>query len=151
MKITLIRHSKTNPTKDIPIPLWGNTNDGFELCERLCENQVIKNIDVIYYSLETKALETAVLLAKENSIPIKTDKNFEEISSFTQKFYVGDEFEKNIQKYYGKKVARIGDGESIEEALYRFNDAIERTIAKEGDAENIGIVSHGGILSLFSE
>lgn len=151
MKLTLIRHSKTKPTNDIPIPLWGITHEGIELCEKLSETQAIKDVDVMYASLETKAIETEVLLSKNNSIQIRTEEDLEEVTSFTKKFYTGDEFAKNVDNFYGKKVERIGEGESVIEALTRFNNAIDDIIRKEGNAKNIGIVSHGGILSLFSE
>ncbi len=42
------------------------------------------------------------------------------------------------------------DGETLQEALDRFNSAIESIVKENKDKKRIGIVSHGHILTLFS-
>ncbi len=152
MKLTLIRHSKTSPTADIPIPLWGLSKEGVKLAKKLSENKTIKEIEVIYSSLQTKALETALLLAKPNAIPIKTNPCLTEISSFTIKFFGSRKYEENVKNFYAGKSKRIAGGETHQEALERFSRAINKIINKEKNrgVKNIGIVSHGNILSFFS-
>lgn len=151
MKITFIRHSKTKVDPRLPPPLWGLSEEGIELAKKLGTRDVIKRISLFYSSLQTKALETAILLAKPDAIPIKTDDRLTEVTSFTNKFIPEIKvYEKSVKDYYSGAIERINEGETIQEALDRFDKAIESIVETNNKEENIGIVSHGNILAFFS-
>ena len=153
MKITLIRHSKTLIEPEKAITQWGLADEGIEKAKILSGNHLIKDIQVLYSSLQTKALETALYLAKPNGIPIRTNNDFTEISSFTTRFISKEEgYDQGVYDFYHDKVDRIAGGETYGEALTRFNNALEAVIEVETKrgVENIGIVSHGVILSYFT-
>jgi len=151
MLITLIRHSKTNPTGNIPIKQWGLTEEGILMAKALAKTDKIKSISVLYTSLQTKALETAVILAKDHGIPMKINDNLTEITSFTEKFHSDPEiYEQNTAAFYNGTLDRIENGETGKEALDRFNGAVEEILTEEKDKDNIGIVSHGHILTFFT-
>src|SRR5947207_11515653 len=151
MKIILVRHAKTKIDSQIPITRWGLSQEGISLAQKLSENNIIKQIDILYSSLQTKSLETAVILAKPNAIPIKTDDRLTEITSFTNKFIPDvDKYNQAVKDYYSDIIKRINNGETKQEALERFNIAIESIVKTSNNKENIGLVSHGNILTLFS-
>lgn len=151
MEITFIRHSKTLVDPTINPTRWGLSEDGVRLAQELSSRDVIKRLGVIYSSLQTKALETAIYLAKPNAIPIKTNDRLTEVTSFTNKFIADeDTYKKTVEDYYSERIARINEGETIQEALARFNAAIQDIAAENRGEERIGIVSHGNILTLFS-
>lgn len=150
MKITLIRHSKTDVKPSTPITLWGLSRDGIDKAHTLATDEMVKDIDVLYSSLQTKAIETMVHLAKPNAIPMRTHKDLTEITSFTNKFFTGDKYLQQIEHYYDGTIDRIAGGETIEEALDRFVSALEEIASLESGAKNIGIVTHGYILSFFT-
>jgi broad specificity phosphatase PhoE len=150
MLLTLIRHSKTTPTAEIPIPRWGLNEQGIELAKALALTESIQAVDILYSSLQTKALETAVLLAKPNAMGIKTDDRLTEITSFTNQFEADLEtYEKRAHQFYAGTLDRINQGETVAEALSRFNEALTDIVQWEADKQNIGIVSHGNILAYF--
>ena len=152
MKFVFIRHSKTEKNPQVPILLWGLSENGIELAKKISQHELIKKISVIYSSLQTKALETSVLICKPNLIPIKTDDRLTEDTSFTGPFEMdGDKYTSNIHGYYFGGIDRISGGETKEEALLRFNSALESIAKIEIKNEYVGIVSHGNILALFSE
>lgn len=148
MLITLIRHSKTKPNKDAPRVLWNLTEEGLKLAQQFSLKQEIKNVNVLYSSLQTKALHTSILLAQDNYIQIKTNPDLTELTSITKNFI--EDFEGEVKKLYSGEIERINGGESIKEGLFRFNNALEEIVKVEKDTPNIGIVAHGNILSLFS-
>lgn len=153
MQIVLIRHSKTLVEPEKAIVLWGLSGVGIEKVKAFSSKDVIKGVQVMYASLQTKAIETAVYLTKPNGIPIKTDNDFTEITSFTNKFTTKEQgYEQGVHDFYHGTIDRIGNGETSKEALERFNAAIERAISEErkNGVNNIGIVSHGNILSFFT-
>jgi broad specificity phosphatase PhoE len=150
MKITFIRHSKTEFNPDIRKICWGLTDEGIELAKNLAHEKVIKDLNVIYSSSEIKALETAIYLAKPNGIPIKTDFRLIEITSITNGLFI--DFEKSAKDYFEDRVERWNNGETKSEALKRFKEALIDIIEIERNAgnHNIGIVSHGSIYTLFT-
>lgn len=153
MQIKLIRHSKTLVESQKPIVRWGLSEVGIERAKALSGKEIIQGVDVIYSSLQTKALETTLYLAKPNGIRIETDDNLTEITSFTNKFITKDEgYIQGVHDFYHGKVDRIAGGETAEEALQRFNTALERIVAQETKkgVKRLGIVSHGNILAHFT-
>jgi broad specificity phosphatase PhoE len=148
MLITLIRHSKTKFSKDIPNVLWQLTDEGVELASQLSMQKEIKDIQVLYSSLQTKALQTAIILAKDNQIPIKTNPELTELTSITNGII--EDFEGELKKLYSGEIKNINNGETIEEGKLRFNRAIEVIIKTESRHKNLGIVAHANVLSIFS-
>jgi len=151
MKITFIRHSKTAVKPEVPIPLWGLSEIGISKANELSEQDTIRQLDVIYSSLQTKAIETMLLLAKPNLIPMKTHEGLAEVSSFTNGFEANEDiYMKQVEQYYSHEIDRIDGGETINEALTRFMNALESIVTNESVTANIGIVTHGYILSFFT-
>jgi len=147
MLLTLIRHSKTTQVPEINSTLWSLNEEGIELAKELSKSNLISSIDVLYSSLQTKALETSLYLAKPNFIPIKTNDKLTEVTSITNGYIAN--YEETVKDYYSDKVTKINNGETKEEALARFNNAIVDLTLREADKKNIGIVAHCNILALF--
>lgn len=151
MEIIFIRHSKTEIDPQVPISNWGLSEEGVELAKRFSTNESVQQLDVLYTSFQTKALETAVLLAKPNGIPIKADNGLTEVSSFTGPFEPNfEQYEQGVKDYYAKKIERISNGESIDEAVERFNRTLLSIVAAEQGKNKIGIITHANIVTLFS-
>lgn len=151
MKFVLIRHSKTDRNPVVPILQWGLSDSGIKLAQELSHNEIIKNLDVVYASFQTKALETAVLIAKPNAIAIKADDRLTEVTSFTGPFEKDfDKYTQNVHDYYEGTIDRISGGETKAEAVARFTAALEDIAHKEADKEHVGIITHGNILTLFT-
>lgn len=148
MQLTLIRHSKTTVNPEAPIPRWGLSPEGIELAEKLSHHPAIKELDVIYSSLQTKALETALYLAKPNYIPLRTHPGLTEITSVTNRFL--PDFEEKIKRLYCGELSRISKGETLLEARERFQETLQSITSWEEKVDNVGIVSHGNILAVFT-
>jgi broad specificity phosphatase PhoE len=150
MKLTFIRHSKSFVEVEKPIVLWGLSGEGVTKAHELSQQDVIKQLNIIYSSLQTKAIETMLYLAKPNVIPMRTNNGIGEVTSFTNKFYTGSKYTEQIEQYYAQKLDRIAHGETITEALSRFETALEQIVTENQSVSNIGIVTHGYILSFFT-
>lgn len=149
MNLVFIRHSKSLVNPKTPIASWGLSEEGVMLAKKLISIPAIQAIQVIYSSLQPKALETAALATKNLSIPIQKDNNLTETTSFTNKFVSLKELEENTRKYYAEKTLSINGGETFVQAQERFVKALQDIVKKEQNKENIGIVSHGNILAGF--
>ncbi len=149
MKLTLINYAQAAIDSDIPIPLWGLTESGKSRAKALSSHPLVKDVNILYSSLQTSSIETTLYLAKPNYIPINTSMSLIEVSSFTTLF-LEDRYKDYVEEFYKKVIQRIGEGETYEEALHRFDKVIDEIIEQESDKKNIGIVSHTNILSMFS-
>ena len=151
MRFVLIRHSKTDRDPKVPITRWGLSDEGIELAKELSQDKIIKGLDVIYTSLQTKAIETALLIAKPNHIAMKVDDRLTEVTSFTGAFEKDfDIYTKNVHDYYSGSIERIGEGETKTEALDRFIQGLESIAEIEDNKTYVGIITHGNILALFA-
>lgn len=148
MQLVLIRHSKTTLEKDKSNLVWQLSPEGIALAEQLSQNPSIKNLEVLYSSDQTKALHTALLLAKDNYIPIRVEQSLTEATSITNGFF--ENYEKEMGNWHTDPTYRINNGETTEEALIRFSIIIDRLVARHTTIERLGIVSHANILSLFT-
>ena len=147
-KLVLIRHSKTIFEPKVPNPQWILSEDGQELAKKLAETDVVGRLGVLYTSDQTKALETAVLLARPHRLSIRVKHDLTEVTSITKKFF--DNFEATVEAFHNGKIERINEGESVAEAKSRINEALEAIANETKDVEMVGLVAHGNILSILA-
>jgi broad specificity phosphatase PhoE len=149
MQLILVRHSKTLQEKSKSNLLWQLSSEGIQLADALSQNQLIKNIECLYTSDQTKALQTTLLLAKDNYIPIKIFPQLTEATSITNGYF--ENYESRVTQWHNTKEDRINNGETAKEALARFNETIKNIVeSSQSIYPCIGIVSHANVLSLYT-
>ena len=129
--------------------LWNEFNKnmilsplGEENAKKLCNVNELKNIDEIYSSNSSRAIETAKYLAETNNIKIKLDERINE-REFGVK-YIKDLPVDFTKLSFEDKKFKIADGESLFEVDKRFSSFINDLL--NGDNNKIVIVMHGIIL-----
>lgn len=128
---------------DIPLCQIGFQN----VKQTACSMKELK-IDSIFSSPYLRARQTADTLACATGTTVRVDYDFRE-----RNLGIMDGKFKNSPEW-SVLVARLGEkefippkGESVEACIKRFSRALERVT--KGNASNVLIVSHGGIISLF--
>jgi broad specificity phosphatase PhoE len=149
MQLILVRHSKTLQDKTKSNLLWQLSPEGIQLAELLAKDSLIQKVGCFYTSDQTKAIQTTLLLAKDNYIPIRVFPELTEATSITNGYF--DDYEHRVSLWHQDPEDRINNGETSKEALARFNKIINSIITNaQNSSENIGIVSHANVLSLFT-
>lgn len=148
MKLVLIRHSNSKVDSGKYNPLWVLSEKGIENAKKLAEHSLVQNIDVIYTSNQLKALHTGIIVASKLGVFVKQRDDLTELTSLTNDWK--EDYDGFIHDIYEGKIERHGDGESLQEATVRFNQALEEIVQLETCVNTIGIVAHGNVLSLFS-
>lgn len=148
MKIALVRHSKTTIQPQLNSTLWTLSDEGREAAARLAQDTVFEGTELIYSSHQPKAIETAGIIGTALEVATAQEAGLAELSSVTNGFIA--DYAGTVHKLYTGDLLRINDGETLEEALDRFNKAIEAITARHEDCGKIAIVSHANVLSLFS-
>lgn len=147
-KLVLIRHSKTIFEKEVPAVQWILSDAGQMSASNLAETDEVAKLDVIYCSDQTKALETAVLLARPHRHQIRVLHDLTELTSITKKYF--DPYEETVHALYFGDIENINGGESIAEGLARFSAAINAIADETPDKDTVGVVAHANILSIFA-
>lgn len=151
--IYLIRHSapfvEIDNYVDNDNVLWSEFNKnmilslkGEENARKLCNVDELKNINEIYASNSSRAIETAKYLAESNNIRIKLDERINE-----REF--GVEYIKDLPSDFTKlsfedKSFKVNNGESLNEVDSRLQSFINDLL--DNDSNKIAIVMHGIIL-----
>lgn len=151
--IYLIRHSgpfvEIDNYVDNDNVLWSEFNknmilspQGEEKAKNLCNVEELTNLNEIYASNSSRAIETAKYLAESNNIRIKLDERINE-----REF--GVEYIKNLPSDFNKlsfedKNFKVNNGESLNEVDNRLKSFISDLL--DNDSNKIAIVMHGIIL-----
>lgn len=159
-KIYLIRHSapfvEIDNYSNCDNVLWEEYNismilssQGEENAKKLCNVNELKDINEIYASNSSRAIETAKYLAENNNLKIKLDNRINE-----RKF--GVKYLKDLPNNFTKlsfedKNFRVNNGESLNEVDDRLKSFINDLLDNNNNNDKIAIVMHGIILLSYLE
>lgn len=151
--IYLIRHSgpfvEIDNYVDNDNVLWSEFNKnmilsplGEEKAKKLCNVEELKNIDEIYASNSSRAIETAKYLAENNNIKIKLDGRINEREFGVE--YIKDLPADFTKLSFDDKNFKVGAGESLNEVDNRLKSFINDLLESENN--KYAVVMHGIIL-----
>lgn len=148
-KLLLVRHSQPDIDPARNAKLWNLSERGRELCIPLIEKLAPFNPNVIVSSKQQKAWETAKILAQYLKLPIKIEMGLHEHERGNEPFLDSpEEFQNKIRELFLHPHNLIYGAETASEALERYSTAIHKVVI-EHPTQNIVIVSHGTVMSLF--
>jgi broad specificity phosphatase PhoE len=148
--LIFIRHSQSQLDPETPSRLWKLTEEGRRRCKLLAAHLIPYELDVIITSAEPKAIETGKLVAQRLGIPCRVMENLHEHERETAPFFdTQEEFLEAITNLFAKPTKLVYGDETAIQAQKRFTAAVESVIAAYPQ-ENIAIVTHGTVLSLFA-
>lgn len=147
-KLILIRHSQSQPESGVAPARWRLTALGRERCGALADVLKTFNIERIYCSDETKAVETAELAAKPLKLPVEIARDVHEHVRTRAPFLAQEAFMATLKKFFAEPHELVFGAESAQEACERFTRAVRNLVARESYGD-IAVVTHGTVLSLF--
>jgi broad specificity phosphatase PhoE len=147
--LVFIRHSQSRPEAGVPAREWRLTAEGRRRCGPLALQLAPYNLDLVVTSKELKAIETGELTAQRLGIPCHVAENLHEHERQTAPYFgTKAEFIEAIKELFSNPAELVFGDETAIEALERFSGAVER-VMEVYSRENIAIVTHGTVLSLF--
>ena len=148
--LVFVRHSQTQPDPEIPSPEWSLSEEGRRRCEPLARQLLPYHPDVIVTSTEPKAIETGNLIAQRLGIPCQEMANLHEHARETAPYFdTREEFLEAVNNLFSRPTELVFGEETGLEARERFTGAVE-SVLRAYPQENIAIVTHGTVLSLFA-
>ncbi len=147
--LVFIRHSQAQPEVGVPAKQWRLTAEGRRRCGPLSEQLTPYDLDRILTSKELKAIETGKLAAQKLGIPCQTAENLHEHERDTAPYFdTKAEFLETVNELLSKPEELIFGEETGQEARERFAGAV-KSVMNAFPRDNIAIVTHGTVLSLF--
>ncbi len=146
--LILIRHSQPQQDRDHPASQWPLTNEGRRRCLALAERLAAYAPNVIVTSRELKASETGALVAARLVLPIEVADGLHEHQREHVGWLSNDEFEQAVTAFFTRPDALVFGEETAIQAGARFDAAVRAALAAH-PGQNVAIVAHGTVITLF--
>jgi len=147
-KLILVRHSIPEKDPTLPANQWQLTEEGRLLCGPLAKKLAAYRPLRITASLEPKATETARLIAQQLSLPFEMAEGLHEHKRRKVGYLGKEEFEAKVTAFFEQPGQLVFGEETAVQTFARFNRAVTNLLEKY-PAENIVVVTHGTVMSLF--
>lgn len=140
-------HPQVRVSADIPIPRWGLTDEGRRRLAAVANQPWLASVERLISSDETKALETAAIIAAATRLPIEVRVGLRENDRSSTGYMPALRFEQLAEAFFAEPDASVEGWETSREAQTRVVNATSDLIAKPGG--DVLISGHGGVGTLL--
>ena len=146
--LILVRHSLPELRKDRPAREWKLSPEGRLRAQLLSERISSYPVDILFSSLEPKAVETAQIIAAACDVELHVVEGLQEHDRSNVPYLTGTEFESAVQEFFRQPDTLVFGRETANQAYERFSGAITSLLAVR-KYQDVAIVAHGTVISLF--
>jgi broad specificity phosphatase PhoE len=133
----------------IPVPKWGLSDVGRARAEKTAASAWIRDVDRIVSSDETKAIETAHILASTRRLDIEIGEGLGENDRSTTGFLPPHEFEKAADWFFAHPDESFQGWERAVDAQARIVAAVTAALQDWPADSPLAFVGHGGVGTLL--
>lgn len=149
-KLILIKHAMPILKEGTPSSQWQLSEVGIQKSKILGDLLKEYKFSNIYCSCESKAKHTAEIASKVMGKKIVPSENLHEhVREKNRKIYEREEFEAIIKKFFEAPDSLVYGEETANEAKQRYIAAVEKILEQAPGDEDVVIVSHGTVMTLF--
>lgn len=149
-RLILVKHSSPLIQKNIPAREWKLSPEGKVRAERLAEVLAKYHPGKVYSSTESKARETAGIIADKLGLSYQVGDNLHEHDRRFAPYVSTAEFQSLVRRLFENPDQQVFGEETGSQALRRFRAGIEN-ITQHESTDALVIVSHGTVISLYAE
>jgi broad specificity phosphatase PhoE len=144
-----LTHPQVKISADLPVPQWGLSDLGIERTRQAAALPWVKRLSRIISSGETKAIETAAILAKAASVEPEIDEAMHENDRSATGFLPPPAFEAAADWFFAHPTESFKGWERAVDAQARIVSAVSRVLADHDPKQPIAFVGHGGVGTLL--
>lgn len=149
-KIILMKHAMPTVTATLPSNQWTLTEEGIKDSKVLAENLSQYQFSKIFSSNEPKAIQTARTIGEVLSKNVEVMEGLHEHERESKRvIHERDEWHELIKKFFEYPDELILGDETATSAKNRFSSSLHQLIDDQKDEEDIIVVTHGTVMSLF--
>jgi broad specificity phosphatase PhoE len=146
--LILIKHSVPEIEQDQPANTWRLSNEGQRRAQRLAEELLSFEPEVILSSDEPKARQTADILSHHLQLDMQTLPDLREHDRSNVPFLSHAAFQTSIRDFFQRPDELVFGRETADQAYRRFYRAVH-SILIEYRNKTVIVVTHGTVISLF--
>ncbi|EPE99953.1 histidine phosphatase family protein [Rhizobium grahamii] len=144
-----ITHPQVKIDPHVPVPRWGLSEVGTARACKAAERGWVRQLRRIISSDETKAIETAEILAAAAGLTVEIVHDMHENDRSATGFLPPPEFEKAADWFFAYPEASFKGWERAIDAQHRVVAAVADILASHNPALPIAFVGHGGVGTLL--
>ncbi len=144
--IRFVTHPQVRIDPATPVPQWGLNDVGRARATAMLRQPWVANVDRILSSDETKALDTAAIVAGAIGVPIDVRVGLRENDRSSTGFLPGDEFESVADAFFAHPDRSVRGWETAADAQRRVVAATADVLEAYGD---VLVVGHGATGTLL--
>lgn len=144
-----ITHPQVKIDPNVAVPKWGLSEIGEARARKAAESSWARKLRRIISSDETKAIETAEILAATAGVAIEIRHGMHENDRSATGFLPPPEFEKAADWFFAHPQDSFRGWERAADAQQRIVSAFEAVLADHDPNEPIAFVGHGGVGTLL--
>ena len=149
--VVLVKHSAPIVLASVPASKWHLSPTGIERCAGLADRLSAFATGSIATSAEPKAVETATIVGERLGLPVDVIEDLHEHDRRNTTLLGDGPFRQAVRTLFAHPNDRVFGEETAADALARFDAAIGRLLASRDPEEDVIVVSHGTVISLFVE
>lgn len=144
-----ITHPQVKIDPNVAVPKWGLSEIGEARARKAAESSWARKLRRIIASDETKAIETAEILAATARVAIEIRHGMHENDRSATGFLPPPEFERAADWFFAHPQDSFRGWERAADAQQRIVSAFEAVLADHDPNEPIAFVGHGGVGTLL--
>jgi broad specificity phosphatase PhoE len=145
--LRFVTHPQVRISADIPVPFWGLTDLGRSRVDALTKQPWLAHSTRLITSGETKALETAAIIAIASGLSIEVRHGLHENDRSSTGFVPPERFEQLADAFFREPTQSVEGWETALAAQARVKAATADLL--EDDGNDILVVAHGAIGTLL--
>lgn len=146
--LILVRHSTPEINHAIPSNQWNLNETGTKRAKLLARQLSSFPVDVVVSSPETKALETARIIASYHSLDLTVHNGLHEHDRTQAPFLSESDFKEAIFYLFKNPDELTYGSETATDAERRFENTVKELLVDHPNGDTL-IVSHGTVMALF--
>lgn len=144
-----ITHPQVRIDPNIAVPQWGLSDIGRQRAEKAAQQPWAQKLGRIVSSDETKAIETAEILAAASDVSIMLAPDTHENDRSATGFLAPPEFEAAADWFFANPTESFKGWEKAVDAQARIVAAFDRILSDHNPEMPIAFVGHGGVGTLL--
>lgn len=144
-----ITHPQVRIDANVPVPQWGLSDIGAQRTRRATALPWASRLRRIVSSTETKAIETAQILAKASGAVVETVETMHENDRSETGFLAPPEFEKAADWFFAHPQESFNGWERAIDAQKRIVGAVDAVLHDHDPSLPIAFIGHGGVGTLL--
>jgi broad specificity phosphatase PhoE len=144
-----VTHPQVKISADVAVPQWGLSCLGIERTRKTAQHPWVKRLSRIISSGETKAIETASILAEAASLHVEIDGSMHENDRSATGFLPPPAFEAAADWFFANPTESFHGWERAQDAQRRIVAAVSDILSDHDPALPIAFIGHGGVGTLL--